>query len=107
MERGHRPGFTESSGVYYFGIYVDPDPFRRISKLEVANRIGKSERNQIIVDQRKFDRKSRLLNRQISDVDRAIIRAQRQSRLEGVTLYIRDAVPNHSKGLIPEIIDCA
>lgn len=109
MERDHnRPaGFTEHSGLYYFGIYVDPDPYRGRGRLEVNNtRARKSERNQGVADQRKTERKLGL-HRQITDVERAILRDRRQERLAGVTLYVRDALPSHSKGLIPEVIDCA
>lgn len=67
----------------------------------------KSERNQRIVDQSKVEKKLGLSCGQLTGVERAIIRAQRQERLVGVTLYIRDALRNHGKELIPEIIDCA
>ena len=98
MEREYRP-----VTAYYFGIYVDPDPDKRRYRLEVNNiGVRKSERNQIIADQRKAERRLGLSKEQLTDVERAIIRAQRQERLAGVTLYVRNAVSNHSKGLIPK-----
>ncbi len=50
----------------------------------------RSERNQQIHEQHKFEK--------VED-----IRAQRRERLVGVTLYKRDAVPGHTKDLIPEV----
>ena len=106
MEREHKP--VGHSGMHYFGIYVDPDPFKGKRGLEVNNiRIKKSERNQRIADQHKAERKLRLPHGQLTEAERAILRIQRQERLVGVDLYVRDAVPSHSKTLIPEIIDCA
>ena len=67
----------------------------------------KSERNQQISDQHKVERKLDLPYAQVTDAERAIIRAQRQERLVGVTFYIRDVLRNHGKAIIPEIIDCA
>lgn len=61
----------------------------------------------LIVDQRKIEKKLGLQHRQLSDTERVELRTQRQERLKGVVSYTRDALREHGKGLIPEVIDCA
>lgn len=65
------------------------------------------EFEQRIDDQRKIERKLRLPHRQLTDVERVILRAQRQERLEGVIPYVRDALRNHGQELFREKNGCA